>query len=107
MVRQIVFAALLISAVFGYPLENEQEEGKGYIQQMLESAGLYQGDIMLTEEQELMIKMKTGILDERLRWPSRVIPYEITAGHFCMYLKILLLKIIVLIKNLLNTFSTI
>ena len=80
MLRQIILVVFLISAVFGHPVENEHKKGKGYMQEMIEKAGLYGGDIMLTEEQKL--GMKTGVIDEKKRWPKGVIPYEIVAGHF-------------------------
>ena len=83
MVRLFVTAVLLASAVFAAPVENEQTEGKGYMQQMLEAAGEYQGDILLTEEQRAAINSKTGMINTQLRWPSNTIPYEIVAGQFC------------------------
>ena len=63
-----------------YVAENEVD-----LQKSFELAGQYQGDIVLTEEQKAAFKSKTGIIDERYRWPNREVPYEISAGQFCEY----------------------
>ena len=80
MFRLFVATVLLTSAVFAAPVENE---GKGFMQQMLESAGEFEGDILLTDEQRAAINSKTGMINTKLRWPNRIIPYEISTRDFC------------------------
>lgn len=38
----------------------------------------YQGDILMTDEQE-----RNGLLDERYRWPDGTVFYEIEDGFIC------------------------
>ena len=72
---------LLASVVFTFPVENGFDD-EYRMQKALESAGLYQGDIALTDEQKEMLKTKTGWISSNYHWPGAVVPYEIVSGHF-------------------------
>jgi hypothetical protein len=80
MARQIILVSLLASAVFCLPIENREDDE---IQKSFELAGLFEGDIALTDEQRLALDSKNGLVNERYRWPNRIVPYFIPAGHFC------------------------
>ncbi|XP_062557860.1 seminal metalloprotease 1-like [Armigeres subalbatus] len=49
-----------------------------------ELSGQFEGDIVLTEEQETALSSLTrnGLLNEVYRWPDKVIPYVIAEDHF-------------------------
>lgn len=50
-----------------------------------EISGQFEGDMVLTNGQWLMIKglaPKTGLINTYYRWSDGVIPYEIRYGHF-------------------------
>lgn len=52
-----------------------------YPQNIEELSGQFEGDILLTSEQEEMIEgvKRTGLIDTNYRWPDNVVPYELNA----------------------------
>ena len=54
-----------------------------------EIGGNFEGDIVISPDQEQAIKEgRTGLLASSARWPNSVIPYEIDLTKFCKWVKI-------------------
>lgn len=53
-----------------------------------ELSGQFEGDIVLTEEQEdVLVKgRRNGMINLARRWPNNVVPYDIVEEHFSEFL---------------------
>lgn len=67
-----------------------------------ELSGQFEGDIVLSPEQEESISSRTGLINERYRWTNNVVPFEIDATTFR---NIIHVRVRVLGTNISSTFQ--
>lgn len=60
-----------------------------YPQNIEELSGQFEGDMVLTKEQMMLVQgvmdtmaERTGLIDESYRWPDNVVPVTLVPGHF-------------------------
>lgn len=76
----ILGSLLSINFAFGKPVTTLQDAE--------EIAGMFEGDMILTADQERLLRDqlqgRNGLVDETKRWPNRIVYYQIV-GDFGMF----------------------
>jgi len=86
--KKVIIIFALINIIAASPAKNRQvkntpenlaliKNSKENIEQL---SGQYQGDMLLSEQQERVLKGldRTGLIDVRMRWPNKVVPYVLS-----------------------------
>jgi len=88
---KVVILLTVISVTLGSPIaknrrvENTPEnlaliKSGNYNENIEQLSGQYQGDMVLSEKQERLVKgmERTGLIDVNMRWPNKVVPYVLS-----------------------------
>ncbi|XP_052868792.1 astacin-like [Anopheles cruzii] len=79
----VVGLAMVTSCVVGGPIASISPVGTNVASELEESGGNYEGDIILSPEQEDAVKHGyTAIIAESYKWPNNLVPYAIDTTAF-------------------------
>uniref|UniRef100_A0AAG5DNC3 Metalloendopeptidase n=1 Tax=Anopheles atroparvus TaxID=41427 RepID=A0AAG5DNC3_ANOAO len=80
--RLVVLPALVLLVVLVHHAESGPLERQRLFTPADELGDQFEGDIRLTEEQEVGLRKRTGMYLPTFLWPDRTVPYEIVANDF-------------------------